>query len=138
MIIRPALPEERQTLEDVQRRASLALGDYREQLEASPDAIELPAEHVESALVAEIDGRVAGFAVLLVGELNGLFIEPAYWRQGVGSALIAAAVHQARKRGLSLVTVVAGPGARPFYEKCGFKAEGEVQTRFGPAISMSR
>jgi hypothetical protein len=42
--IRPALPEERLDLENLQRRASLALETYREQLEAHPDAIDLPAE----------------------------------------------------------------------------------------------
>ena len=138
MIIRPARPEERQALEDLQRRASLALEEYRQQLEAHPDAIELPAQHIASALVAEIGGKVAGFAVLLGGELDGLFVEPELWRLGVGAALVEAAVHEARRRGLSVVTVVADPGARRFYERCGFKVEGEAQTRFGPAIRMSR
>ena len=45
--IRLARPEERDELEALQRRASLALGDYREQLEANPDAIELPLEQIE-------------------------------------------------------------------------------------------
>ena len=45
--IRPALPEERLELEELQRRASLALETYRDQLEANPDAIDLPAEQIE-------------------------------------------------------------------------------------------
>jgi RimJ/RimL family protein N-acetyltransferase len=36
------------------------------------------------------------------------------------------------------LTVIANPRARGFYEKCGFKVEGEVQTRFGPGLRMSR
>ena len=65
--IRPALPEERLELEELQRRASLALETYREQLEANPDAIDLPAEQIErgDVLVAEMDGRLAGFAAVL-------------------------------------------------------------------------
>ena len=137
MIIRRAQPGEREALEDLQRRASLALAEYREQLEANPDAIDLPADQVGSACVAEIDGSVAGFAVLLGGELDGLFVDPDYWRQGIGTALVEAAVHEARRQGLT-VQVVASPTAQGFYETCGFRQEGEEATRFGPAIRMSR
>jgi len=34
--------------------------------------------------------------------------------------------------------VIANPAAREFYEKGGFTVEGEAQTRFGPALRMSR
>ena len=40
LVIRLARPEERDALEALQRRASLALGEYNEQLEAEPDAVE--------------------------------------------------------------------------------------------------
>jgi GNAT superfamily N-acetyltransferase len=139
LIIRPAMPKEREALEALQRRASLALPDYRAQLEANPDAIELPAEQVESGqvIVAELDGRIVGFAAVAGGELDGLFVEPARWRQGVGAALVEEATHVARRRGLSL-SVTASPAAREFYERCGFSVEGEAQTRFGAALRMSR
>ena len=139
LTIRLARSYERDELEDLQRRASLALPEYRALLEAHPDAIDLPAEQIESGdvLVAEIDGRIAGFAALIGGELDGLFVEPALWREGIGAALVESAAHAARKRGLSL-TVTANPGARLFYERCGFSLEGEAQTRFGPALRMSR
>lgn len=139
MIIRPARADERDALEDLQRRASLALKEHREQLEAHPDAIELPVAQVErgDVLVAEIGGEVAGFVALEGGELDGLFVEPARWREGIGRSLVDAAIHEARRRGLSL-TVTAAPGAKLFYEKCGFRAEGEAATRFGPALRMSR
>jgi len=142
--IRPALPEERLELEELQRRASLALNEYREQLEANPDAIFLPAEQIErgQVMIAELDGRVAGFAVVLAerdnAELDGLFVDPEFWRQGVGAALVEAATQEARRRGLSLLTVVASPSARDFYERCGFTTEGTTETRFGPALKMSR
>lgn len=139
LTIRLAASFERDELEDLQRRASLALPEYRAVLETHPDAIELPAEQIESGdvLVAEVDGRIAGFAALIEGELDGLFVEPKQWRQGIGSALVDHAAHEARRRGLSL-TVIASPSARSFYESCGFVQEGEAQTRFGPALRMSR
>ena len=142
--IRPAVPEERLELEELQRRASLALDEYRDRLEANPDAIDLPADQIErgQVMVAELDGRIAGFAVVLSeegkAELDGLFVEPELWRRGVGTELVEAAVHEARRRGLSLLTVVASPTAKVFYERCGFTVEGAAETRFGPALKMSR
>ena len=147
LTIRLARPEEREDLEALQRRASLALPEYRAQLNAHPDAIDLPAEQIAKGqvLVAERDGEVAGFAALVDGELDGLFVEPELWRRGIGAALIDVAVHEARRQGLTMkvianpsLSVTAGPSARLFYESCGFTVEGEAQTRFGPALRMSR
>ncbi|HXG81137.1 MAG TPA: GNAT family N-acetyltransferase [Sphingomicrobium sp.] len=143
LTIRLARPDEQPQLEALQRRASLALGEYDEQLEANPDAMELPLEQIEggAVLVAELDDRLAGFAAVIIdqdaAELDGLFVEPELWRRGIGSALIDVAVHEARRQGLAM-TVVANPSAREFYEKCGFIVEGEAKTRFGPALRMSR
>jgi GNAT superfamily N-acetyltransferase len=141
--IRLARPDEREELESLQRRASLALGEYNEQLEAEPDAIQLPLEQIEkgAVIVAEQVDGVAGFAVVLIdgdeAELDGLFVEPRLWRKGIGAALVEVAVHEARRQGLAMM-VIANPSARLFYEKCGFTVEGEAETRFGPALRMSR
>jgi GNAT superfamily N-acetyltransferase len=139
LTIRLAQPAERQALEALMRRASLALDEYREQLEAHPEAIEVPAQQIArgDVFVAELGNRIAGFAALEKHELDGLFVEPDLWRSGVGAALIREAAHQVRRRGLSL-TVVANPSGREFYEKCGFSVEGDGVTRFGPALRMSR
>jgi GNAT superfamily N-acetyltransferase len=143
LTIRPARPDERNDLEALQWRASLANKDDRPHLEAHPDAIHLPAEQIErgEVFVAESDGQTLGFAAILQEdghlELDGLFIEPEAWRRGTGAALVEHVVHEARRRGLSLM-VVANKQARGFYEKCGFVLEGDAQTRFGPALRMSR
>ena len=139
MRIRLAEPGEREALEALQRRASLALDEYRAQLQAHPDAVHLPAEQIAlgQVHVAEEDGRVLGFAALVDAELDALFVEPELWGRGIGRALIDRSVHLARRKGLTL-TVVASPTARVFYEKCGFAVEGEAETRFGPALRMSR
>jgi len=139
LILRLAHPDEHEELEDLQRRASLELREYREQLIENPDAIHLPPAQITNGqvIVGEIDGRIAGFAAVVGGELDGLFVEPDLWRQGIGRALADAATHEARNRGLTL-KVIAAPGARRFYEICGFSVEGEAQTRFGPALRMSR
>ncbi|HYC94220.1 MAG TPA: GNAT family N-acetyltransferase [Sphingomicrobium sp.] len=137
--IRLARPEERDELEELQRRASLALAEYRDDLEAHADAIHLPQEQLDrgAVFVAELEGRPVGFAALDGPELDGLFVEPGLWRRGIGRMLVEAATHEARRRGLSL-TVLGNPSARKFYERCGFVAEGTEQTRFGSGLRMSR
>ena len=139
LTIRLARPEEREILEELQRRASLALDEYREQLEANPDAVHLPPAQIANSqvFVAELGSRIAGFAAIVGGELDGIFVEPELWGQGIGTALVDEATHVARRKGLS-VTVIASPTARGFYERCGFSVESEAQTRFGPALHMSR
>ena len=139
LTLRLARPEEHDALEDLQRRASLELPEYRDQLLDNPDAIYLPEGQIANGqvIVAELDGEIAGFAAVVGGELDGLFVEPDLWGRGIGRALADAATHEARNRGLTL-SVIANPRARRFYEHCGFSVEGEVQTRFGLALRMTK
>jgi GNAT superfamily N-acetyltransferase len=139
LTLRLARPEEHDELEELQRRASLELPEYRDQLIANPDAIYLPEGQIANGqvIVAEIGGEIAGFAAVVGGELDGLFVEPDLWGQAIGRTLVEAAVHEARRRGLAL-KVIANPRARRFYESCGFTLEGEEQTRFGPALRMTK
>lgn len=137
--LRLARESEHEQLEDLQRRASLELPEYRDQLLLNPDAIHLPPAQIANGqvIVAEWNGAIAGFAAVVAGELDGLFVEPDLWGLGIGKTLVDAATHRARQKGLAL-RATANPRARGFYEKCGFRVEGETQTRFGPALRMSR
>jgi len=139
LTLRLARREEHHELEDLQRRASYELPEYRDQLLDNPDAIYLPEGQIANGqvIVAEIAGEIAGFAAVVGGELDGLFVEPDLWGQGIGRTLVDAATHEARRRGLAL-KVIANPRARRFYESCGFLVEGEVETRFGPALRMTK
>jgi GNAT superfamily N-acetyltransferase len=144
LTIRSAQVPERAVLEELQRRASVHEPMFRAQLEAHPDAIELPVGQIEAGAVrvAEQNGAVAGFAVLLgpvagACELDGLFVEPDRWGRGVGRGLVADAGRLARERGATRIDVVANPQALGFYERVGFRAAGRAMTRFGPAPRMS-
>lgn len=139
LTLRFARPEEHDELEDLQRRASLELPEYRDQLLEHPDAIYLPEGQIANGqvIVAEIACEIAGFAAVVGGELDGLFVEPDLWGHGIGHRLVDAATHEARKRGLAL-KVIANPRAKHFYESCGFSVEAEVETRFGPALRMTK
>ena len=144
MTIRLAQVSEREALERLLRRSSVHEPLYRAQLEAHPDAIELPAEQISAGLVrvAEQNGEIAGFAVLLersadACELDGLFVEPERMRAGVGRRLVEDAKRIARERGATRIDVVANPQAVAFYEAVGFTTVGEARTRFGRAPRMS-
>jgi N-acetylglutamate synthase-like GNAT family acetyltransferase len=72
-----------------------------------------------------------------INELDGLFVEPTHMRHGVGRALIEDASARASANGAVRLEVTAGP-AQGFYEKVGFTAVDEAETRFGPAVRMRR
>lgn len=143
LTLRPVRPDERAALEDLQRRSSLSQDAYREALLAQPEAIELPLEHVSggNCVLAEANGGVAGFAVVLAredgeAELDGLFVEPDLHRRGAGRLLISGAAGIARRRGARILFVMANPHALEFYAACGFRLTGQTPTLFGVALTM--
>jgi GNAT superfamily N-acetyltransferase len=142
---RLAVPAERSALEDLQRRASLIWEEDRDALLANPDAIELPLEQITDGrtIVAENVGELLGFAVVLRrddgdAELDGLFVDPAQWRHGVGRALLEHAERIATREGATTLWVTANTRALGFYGACGFVTVGEAATRFRPAPRMRK
>jgi GNAT superfamily N-acetyltransferase len=144
-IIRDATVSEGASLEALQRRSSDAWEAYREQLAANPDAIELSQRLIDNGWVRVAlgdDRAPIGFSVVIPRnggalELDGLFVEPAHMRCGVGRALVEDAVARASRGGAKYLEVTAGP-AQGFYERVGFELTGAAQTRFGPAVRMRR
>lgn len=97
----------------------------------------------EDVLVAELDGAVAGYAILRqahtmdshahVLELNGLAVDQVFQRNGIGRRLIEAAVDEAvtrHARKLSLRVLSTNPSARRLYAACGFVTEGVLRSEF--------
>jgi ribosomal protein S18 acetylase RimI-like enzyme len=97
----------------------------------------------EDVLVAELDGEVVGYVRLRrptdlpshrhVRQVNGLAVDPAVRRRGVGRALLLAAIDEARRRGarrLTLQVLGTNPGALALYTGCGFEVEGVRRGEF--------
>jgi GNAT superfamily N-acetyltransferase len=143
--IRNATAEERASLEVLQRRSSDVWEEYREQLAAHPDAIELAQSYIGNGWVRVAVGdqdTPIGFSVVIPGpglshELDGLFVEPVHMGRGVGRALVEDAAARASGSGAARLEVTAGP-AQGFYERLGFRRVGAARTRFGPAMRMRR
>jgi ribosomal protein S18 acetylase RimI-like enzyme len=97
----------------------------------------------DDVLVAVEDGEVAGYVRLgrasrfassdHVLTVNGIAVDPARQRQGVGRSLIDAAAAEARRRGarrLTLRVFAPNEGARRLYESAGFVVEGVLRAEF--------
>ncbi len=142
VFIREAHAEDRDTLGALKLRSSLAWGDHIEELQALPEAREIPVAHVPHAIVAELEGKIVGFVTVLSGkgaiqaELEDLFVAPEVWRLGVGRKLLAEAEHRAAALGARTLHVVAGERARPFYEASGYRVARTIATDFAPAVEL--
>jgi GNAT superfamily N-acetyltransferase len=88
------------------------------------------------------DGDVAGMVALGPGErpdtldLDKLFVEPQRIRTGVGRALIAHAIDEARRRGATRLTILSDPYAAGFYERNGARLIGEAPSDAIPGRSV--
>src|SRR6266545_249706 len=94
-------------------------------------------DHLSTHLpfLAEVDGRVAGMAWLMLatrvpsptridrrtGDVQSVYVVPELRNSGVGAALLDAVLAEARDRGLEHVTVHSSDRAVPFYLRAGFQ-----------------
>jgi N-acetylglutamate synthase-like GNAT family acetyltransferase len=143
--VRPAVSFEREPLEAIQRRASLNNPGDRDALLANPDAIMLPLQQIVEGrvFVAERQGTILGFSVILPredgnSELDGLFVEPECWRQGIGRALIEHSVRTAKNLGSRYLYVIGNTHAKDFYVACGFMTIGSERTQLGVGLLMKK
>lgn len=101
--------------------------------------------HTEDAIVVEEHGEILGFTVIgpgrdsdtsaeNAGEIRGLYISPAHWRQGLGKMLTEWSLEELRKQGFGIVTLWVlerSEMASRFYESMGFSRDG-AEREIGP------
>lgn len=130
--IRHAEPCEWDILGDLHRRSSFVWAEDRGMLEAHPDALGVASDAIvkrrvrvaASARGELLGSSVVAFAGLDVCELDDLFVDPDYMRQGIGRALVEDAASNALAAGCETMTVVAHPRKFPFYERVDFDPRG--------------
>ena len=144
--IRLARPDDRQDLIELLWRASLAWDVVRQDLLDNPELIDIDPEMIarNQIFVAERAGRIVGFATIVPrenndgegegndAELEGIFVEPADWRKGIGMALLHQIEREAQAWGANRLHVVASPNVEGFYLAAGFIQTAEQQMPFGP------
>lgn len=75
-------------------------------------------------VVAEAEGQIAGFAELEAdGHIDRFYVSADHQRLGVGTALLAAIVEEARRLSVPRLAAEVSITARPFFEKEGFEVE---------------
>lgn len=144
VFIREARAEDRDTVGALKLRSSLGWGDHIEELQALPEAREVPVAHLPHVIIAELEGEIVGFATVLFdrgavqAELEDLFVAPELWRMGIGKNLVTEAERRAAGLGARRLHVVAGERARPFYEASGYRFAGTIATDFAPAVELHK
>ena len=112
--------------------------------QAVPEDLEVDGLDDEALhLLAMLDGHPVGTARLLLkgdtGKIGRVAVLRELRGQGIGAALIRAAVEELRQRGLSRAKLGSQVHAIPFYEGLGFVAEGPVYDDAGiPHRDMTR
>jgi GNAT superfamily N-acetyltransferase len=80
------------------------------------------------AWIAEEEGRAAGQSALRLtpgeGELMNVYVRPGFRRRGLGAALVAAALDEARALGLKRICLQGTEDSRRIYERAGFESRG--------------
>lgn len=126
---------------------------YLERLDSARRFRESLDRNAEETYVAERDGEILGFLTIgpcrdadldprSAGEIQGLYLAPEHWREGVGTALcrFGEALLQCRGCRTATLWVLAGnPRARRFYEALGFAADGaSVTAHLGAPLEAVR
>ena len=142
--VRLARLEDRETLIALQWQASLASNppEIVAELLARPEMIDLDAEWIGAGqvFVAERGSRIVGFAVIVPdegndAELDGIFVSPDAWRQGIGTLLLSRIEREAAAWGATRLRVAANPTAMGFYSENGFVITGTRTVPIGPPVA---
>jgi len=143
--IRPARIEEASALSELCVRSKASWGYDEAFMALARVALEVSPEQIAAGNVwvaTAADGGLAGIAALGPSkqpntlDLDKLFVEPRRIRTGVGRALLAHAIIEARRRGAHRLTILADPYAAGFYERHGARLIGEAPSDAIPGRSL--
>ncbi len=123
VVLRRARPSDASEVAEIFLAASAEAMPYLPELHTDDETRHWIADVVlreSDVIVAEIGGRMAGFAALDADLLGHLYVHPDLQRRGVGDALLAR-VKEMRPAGFRLWVFQRNTGARRFYERRGLR-----------------
>ena len=127
------------------RNSSLSNQHDHEYLRAHPEVLifsDLAVRDGRTRVAVGPHGNIVGFATWLVTEsaieLEDLFVDPQWMRQGIGRELVDDAAAIAQAQSFDRIEVTANPHALGFYTSTGFVVDRMVETDFYPAPRMYR
>lgn len=144
IVLRPAGPDEAVAISELALRSKAHWGYDAEFLAACRDDLTIDPVWCDGVrlVVAEADGTLLGYSRIAgrppVGELAGLFVDPAAIGQGLGGRLLRKAADLAHRLGLRTLTIDSDPHAEPFYLHCGAVRVGEAASTVRPDRLLPR
>lgn len=126
--IRPANPEEADSLSSLALRSKAHWGYPPEFMKACRKELVIPKENLISEsfryMVAELNGQVVGYYGIerlsaSVWALEAVFVEPSHIGSGIGRLLVEHAKKTAVEAGAKEMLIQADPNAEPFYRAAG-------------------
>lgn len=97
-----------------------------------------PPFEANDVFVAVERDQVVGFSQLnpATYEVEAVYVDPAFGRQGIGARLLRLVEDTASARGLRDLRLAASLNAVPFYTACGFVAQPEATYRLSTGITI--
>jgi len=143
--VRDAKPEEQGELTRLCVRATIHTGYDDAFIDRVMPALTITLPSITTGCVqlaqrksGEIAGVVVVTATMLQGIalLAGIFVDPPFWRRGVGRTLFEAAVARAKRLKAGAVMIYAEPSAEGFYERMGAIRIGEGPFFYSPEVTL--
>ena len=143
--IRPALADEAEALNEIAVRATRNDGYGPEAISRMQPALEFSLALLASGLVfaAELEeGRLVGAIGIRpmhwsrLFTLEGLFVEPAFQRRGIGRALFEHGLRRARRLRGAAMLISANPNSEGFYAAMGAIRIGEAPFAYLPRVRL--
>ena len=88
--------------------------------------------------VAELDGAIVGWVAVDVDYLEGLYTDPRFARQGIGTTLIELVENLVRERGGEVIRAEASRSAEAFYLRRGYVRTGAATPDEGARPILKR
>jgi GNAT superfamily N-acetyltransferase len=123
LMLRPARPSDASDVAEIFLAAYAQMGPYVRDVHTDDEIRAWIGDVVlreNEIVIADVDGRPAGFAALDADLLGHLYVHPDLQRRGIGDVLLAR-VKELRPRGFQLWVFQRNTGARRFYERQGLR-----------------